>query len=134
MRTQMKQPIVGHRVGGWLPRDHRVVERWMDKLLQKVDRDNRTFKQLHPVIVKFNDPALHMGFTQMFDQVPTKPPYNNDPTLKPQISTSIRDYDTILKSFDYIITHSLEYEVQIHCPIILSAIDYSFRIPGKIWG
>ncbi|THU82403.1 hypothetical protein K435DRAFT_637705, partial [Dendrothele bispora CBS 962.96] len=91
--------------------DHRVVERWMDKLLQKVDRDNRTFKQLHPVIVEFkelidNDPALRMGFTQMFDQVPTKPPYNNDPTLKPQI----RDYDTMLKAFDYIITHSLEYE------------------------
>ncbi|KAK7450555.1 hypothetical protein VKT23_012864 [Stygiomarasmius scandens] len=110
-QTRVKHPMVRHRVGGWLPKDHRIIERWMDKLLDKVDKDKRTLKQLHPVIVEFkelidNDPALRMGFTQMFDQVPTKPPYNNDPTLKPQI----RDYDTMLKAFDCIITHSLEYE------------------------
>ncbi|CAE6506286.1 unnamed protein product [Rhizoctonia solani] len=67
--------------------------------------------ELSPSIVQFknlidNDPILRMGFTEMFDQVPRKPPYDLDPTLKPQI----RDYDTMFKAFDYIITHAIEYE------------------------
>ncbi|KAG8698680.1 hypothetical protein FRC11_014224 [Ceratobasidium sp. 423] len=47
-----------------------------------------------------------MGFTEMFEQVPNKPPYNKDPAHEPQI----RDYDTMLRAFDYIITHSIPYE------------------------
>ncbi|THV03687.1 hypothetical protein K435DRAFT_791571 [Dendrothele bispora CBS 962.96] len=36
--TRVKQPIVKHCVGGWLSRNHHIVERWMDKLLQKAIR------------------------------------------------------------------------------------------------
>ncbi|CAE6445159.1 unnamed protein product [Rhizoctonia solani] len=80
-------------------------------LLDKVKQDKRSLDQLHPTIVEFknlvdNTPALRMGFSQMFEQVPHKPPYNNDPTLRPQI----RDYDTMFKVFDYIITHAIPYE------------------------
>ena len=90
---RVKEPLVKHRIGGWLPRDHRIIEEWIDRLLQKIDRDARSFHQLHPFIVEFkelidNDPTLRMGFTQMFEQVPHKPPYNNDPTLKPQVCKS----------------------------------------------
>ncbi|KAF8693893.1 Phophatidylserine decarboxylase, partial [Rhizoctonia solani] len=103
--------VVGHRVGGWLPKDHARVEQYIAKLLEKVEHDKRALDQLQPSIVEFkhlvdNTPALRMGFSQMFEQVPQKPPYNKDPTLKPQI----RDYDTMFKTFDYIITHAIAYE------------------------
>ncbi|CUA74804.1 phosphatidylserine decarboxylase [Rhizoctonia solani] len=102
---------IDHRVGGWLPRDHRIIERYISKLLEKVKHDNRVLSELSPSIVQFknlidNDPILRMGFTEMFDQVPRKPPYDLDPSLKPQI----RDYDTMFKAFDYIITHAIPYE------------------------
>ncbi|KAJ1301052.1 hypothetical protein OPQ81_003470 [Rhizoctonia solani] len=106
-----KSHIVHHRVGGWVPKDHRVVEKYISKVLDKVKEDKRPIHQLHPTIVEFKNlidttPALRMGFTQMFEQVPNKPPYNKDVAKKPQI----RDYDTMFKAFDYIITHSIPYE------------------------
>jgi phosphatidylserine decarboxylase len=44
----------------------------------------------HPVIEEFKDfierdPGIYMGFHQMFEQVPKKPPYDQDPTGKPQV-------------------------------------------------
>lgn len=103
--------IVDHHIGGWLPRDHRIVERYIAKILEKVKKDGRSIAELSPSIVQFknlidNNAILRMGFTEMFDQVPRKPPYDLDPTLKPQI----RDYDTMFKAFDYIITHAIPYE------------------------
>ncbi|CAE6434370.1 unnamed protein product [Rhizoctonia solani] len=102
---------INHHIGGWLPRDHRIIERYIAKILEKVKHDKRALSDLSPSIVQFknlvdNNAILRMGFTEMFDQVPTKPPYDLDPTLKPQI----RDYDTMFKAFDHIITHAIPYE------------------------
>ncbi|CAE6374364.1 unnamed protein product [Rhizoctonia solani] len=99
------------RVGGWLPKDPRAIEQHVSRLLEKVDRERRPIEELHPVILDFKDlvdttPALRRGFTQMFEQVPIYPPYDKDPSLKPQI----RDYDTMFRAFNYIITHSLPHE------------------------
>ncbi|KAB5590804.1 Phosphatidylserine decarboxylase family protein [Ceratobasidium theobromae] len=109
--TRVKQPLVHHRVGGWLPSNHRVLEKWIDRLLEKVEDQHRAKKALHPVIQEFQalietDAVLFQGFHEMFEQVPRKPPYNQDPTLKPQI----RDYKTMLRAFNYIITHAPEFE------------------------
>ncbi|KAH7337324.1 phosphatidylserine decarboxylase-like protein [Rhizoctonia solani] len=103
--------VVKHRIGGWLPRDHIIIERYISKLLIRINQDRRSVDELSPSIVKFknlidNNPILRMGFTEMFNQVPRKPPYDLDPTLKPQI----RDYNTMFKAFDYIITHAIPYE------------------------
>ncbi|KAG8741080.1 hypothetical protein FRC11_014999 [Ceratobasidium sp. 423] len=86
-----KPVIIGHRVGGWLPKDHRIIERYIAKLLQIVEKDKRALHKLSPSIVRFKHlvdttPALRKGFSEMFEQVPRKPPYNQDPTLKPQAS------------------------------------------------
>ncbi|CAE6396076.1 hypothetical protein ACGC1H_005748 [Rhizoctonia solani] len=102
---------VDHHIGGWLPRDHRTIERYISKILELIKHDQRALSDLSPSVVQFknlidNNAILRMGFTEMFDQVPTKPPYNLDPTLKPQI----RDYDTMFRAFDYIITHPIPYE------------------------
>ncbi|KAI9068100.1 hypothetical protein FKP32DRAFT_1672501 [Trametes sanguinea] len=47
-----------------------------------------------------------MGFHQMFEQVPTKPPYNEDPSGKPQV----RDYKLMLRLFNHIIGTAPAYE------------------------
>ncbi|KAG9079831.1 hypothetical protein FRC06_007422, partial [Ceratobasidium sp. 370] len=89
MPTRVKNPIVRHRVGGWLPSNHRVLEQWLDKLAKRIDKERKTFDDVHPVIKEFqalieSDPELYQGFHLMFEQVPRKPPYLEDPTLKPQ--------------------------------------------------
>lgn len=83
--------LIQHRVGGWLPRNHSVLETWLDKRVIQCDAEPVPFL---PVIRDFQqliegDAEIFMGFHQMFDQVPSKPPYNADPTGKPQV----RDYD-----------------------------------------
>lgn len=89
----MTHKVVHHRVGGWLPADHRKFESWLAKKIDKVEHKqlDGTAEPLHPVIQDFkdfieNDAIIYQGFHEMFTQVPTKPPYNNDPTGKPQVS------------------------------------------------
>ncbi|KAK0231733.1 phosphatidylserine decarboxylase-like protein [Armillaria nabsnona] len=100
--------VVEHRIGGWLPRDQRIVERWLAKKIAECSGKTQAF---HPVIQEFQtliekDAEIYMGFRQMFEQVPTKPPYNNDPTGKPQV----RDYMTMLALFNKVITEAPGFE------------------------
>ncbi|KAH7930760.1 phosphatidylserine decarboxylase-like protein [Leucogyrophana mollusca] len=103
--------LIHHRVGGWLPKDHRVLEAWLTKKINLVEDESRRFKPLAPVIQEFktlieDDPEIYRCFHQMFEQVPAKPPYNNDPTGQPQV----RDYKLMLRLFDHIISEAPEYE------------------------
>jgi len=89
--------LIHHRVGGWLPKDQRVLERWLAKKIAKVDSPERRAKAFHPVIQEFQtlietDAEIWMGFHQMFEQVPTKPPYDNDPTGQPQVRDARLNY------------------------------------------
>lgn len=82
--------LIHHRAGEWLPKDHRILERWLDKKIAKVGTSGRRSRDLSPSVQKFKDvieknPVVYMYFDLMFKQVPTKPPYNNDPTGKPQV-------------------------------------------------
>ena len=63
-----------------------------------------------PVVQEFkdtieNDPELLMLFTQMFEQVPLKPPFLNDPTGQPQV----RDYHQMLQMISHILTRAPEF-------------------------
>ncbi|GJE85181.1 phosphatidylserine decarboxylase family protein [Phanerochaete sordida] len=103
--------MVQHRIGGWLPKDHGVLKRWLDKKIALVDHPSRINQELHPVIQEFQrfiegDPVIYMGFHQMFEQVPQKPPYDKDPTGKPQV----RDYHLMLRLFNHIISTAPSYE------------------------
>ncbi|QRV77102.1 phosphatidylserine decarboxylase family protein [Ceratobasidium sp. AG-Ba] len=104
-------PHAKHRVGGWLPNDHSIVERWMDRVVTHVNDKNKPLEHAHPVIHEFqslieNDPELHKGFQKMFEEIPQKPPYNNDPEHHPQI----RDYKTLLRVFDHVIQCAPDFE------------------------
>ncbi|KAK0231738.1 phosphatidylserine decarboxylase-like protein [Armillaria nabsnona] len=100
--------VVPHRVGGWLPRDQRVIAHWLAKKIAQCAADPQPFQ---PVIQEFQaliegDAEIYMGFHQMFDQVPNKPPYNNDPVGKSQV----RDYMSMLTLFNKIITEAPDFE------------------------
>ena len=89
---QFIMPLIVHpRVDGWLPRDHHVLEAWLDKKLIKSEARRYTPESFAPVIREFqhligSDPEIYMGFHRMFEQVLFKPPYNNDPTGKLQVN------------------------------------------------
>jgi phosphatidylserine decarboxylase len=96
-----------HRVGKWLPADQRVLEDWLAALIAEVEARP---KPLHPVIEEFqalieDDAQVYMLFHQMFEQVPRKPPYNKDPTGRPQV----RNYHLMLRLFNAIMTRAPEF-------------------------
>ncbi|KAF9559660.1 phosphatidylserine decarboxylase-like protein [Agrocybe pediades] len=110
--TYDRHAHVHHRVGGWMPKNQRVLEQWLDKKIKVAEHHQRTRTEYrHAVVGEFralieNDPEIYMAFHQMFDEVPTKPPYNNDPTGKPQV----RDYRLMLSLFDVILGEAPGYE------------------------
>jgi phosphatidylserine decarboxylase len=108
---------IAYRVGAWLPSDHAFLASWLEDMILKAHADPRA---LHPVIADFqdlieSDPEIFMLFSQMFEQVPRRPPYNRDPTGKPQV----RDYRHMLRLLNTIMTHAPEFEQTglVGCPI-----------------
>jgi phosphatidylserine decarboxylase len=95
------------RVGEWLPSDQIVLDKWMEELILDVEANP---KPLLPVIEEFKsliewDAEIFMLFNLMFEQVPHKPPYNRDPTGKPQV----RNYLHMLQLLNHIMTHAPAY-------------------------
>lgn len=108
---------IPYRVGRWLPSDHAFLVRWLDAMIEKTQTERRP---LHPVITAFRDlieadPEIFMLFSQMFEQVPKRPPYDKDPTGKPQV----RDYRHMLELLNTIMTHAPEFDRTglVGCPI-----------------
>ncbi|KAJ3524547.1 hypothetical protein NM688_g8540 [Phlebia brevispora] len=102
----MSNRLIQHRVGGWLPQDQSVLERWLSKKIARAEA--RADEPFHPVIQEFQrfiegDPVIYMGFHQMFEQVPDKLPYKNNPTR-------VRDYKLMLALFNDIITTAPAFE------------------------
>lgn len=66
--------------------------------------------KLWPVVQEFqelieNDPELYMLFTQMFNQVPRRPPFRKDPTGRPEV----KNYHEMLHRMNRIITQAPEF-------------------------
>jgi phosphatidylserine decarboxylase len=108
---------VPYRVGEWLPSDQAFLDKWLQGMIQKTHAESRA---LHPVIADFqhlieSDADIFMLFNQMFEQVPKKPPYNKDPTGKPQV----RSYPHMLQLLNTIMTHAPEFDRSglVGCPI-----------------
>ena len=95
------------RVGKWLPSDQNILSKWMEELILDVEAKP---KPLLPVIEEFknlieSDAEIFMLFNLMFEQVPHKPPYNQDPTGKPQV----RNYLHMLQLINHIMTQAPAY-------------------------
>ncbi len=104
--TSEKAP---YRVGKWLPSDQQTLDEWRAKIIRETDATVGKVTLL-PVIQEFkdlieNDPELFMLFTQMFNQIPRKHPYDKDPTGKPQV----RNYLHMLQLMNTIMTRAPEF-------------------------
>jgi phosphatidylserine decarboxylase len=120
---------IPYRVGDWLPSDQAFLKKWLEAMIKKTDMEE---KSLHPVIADLQnliegDSEIFMLFHQMFEQVPKKPPYNNDPTGKP----AVRDYRHMLKLLNTIMTHAPEFQQTglVGCPIN-TIFDWSMGTPA----
>ncbi|MBU2555691.1 MAG: phosphatidylserine decarboxylase family protein [Bacteroidetes bacterium] len=96
-----------YRVGQWLPTDQEILDDWMANVFKDCESRNAP---LLPVVQDFkdlieSDAEVFMLFNLMFDQVPEKAPYVNDPTGKPQI----RDYNHMLQLINHVMTMAPEY-------------------------
>jgi phosphatidylserine decarboxylase len=108
---------IPYRVGKWLPSDHAFLRSWLEAMIRKAAEESRS---LHPVVAELRDlietdPEIFMLFSQMFEQVPRRPPYDKDPTGKPQV----RDYPHMLQLLNAVMTHAPEYNHSglVGCPI-----------------
>ena len=96
-----------HRTGNWLPSDHRVHKKWLAGVVDHVDANP---KDLHPVLQEFkdlieNDTRIYLLTSAMFEEIPTKKPYSNDPAGHRQI----RDYQHMLEVFNHLLTKAPEW-------------------------
>ena len=100
--------LLPHRHGAWLPADHRVHRKWLGQAVSHVDANPE--EKLIPVLQEFKDfiesnPRIYMYFTEMWDEVPHKPPYNKDPTGNSQI----RDYQHMLQVLNHVFGRAPEW-------------------------
>jgi len=82
---------------------------WLNNLLEFVGSKGRA-EASHPVIEELkdlieNDPIIYMLIHQMFNEIPNRPPFDRDPNGNPQV----RDYFTMLRCFNEIMTSGPEY-------------------------
>jgi phosphatidylserine decarboxylase len=90
-----------NRPGSWLPADNRVHREWLGRTIDHIDEHGE--KELIPVLREFKNlieenPRIYMYFTEMWDEIPSKPPYQNDPTGASQI----RDYHHMLQVLNHV--------------------------------
>jgi phosphatidylserine decarboxylase len=122
-----------YRVADWLPSDHTFLNNWLSRLIAEVEGAPQP---LHPVVDALRqlietDPTVYMLFNQMFEQVPHKPPYNKDPTGKPQV----RDYRVMLQLVNAIMTRAPEFNETGLVGFPINAIfDWSMATPGGFAG
>jgi phosphatidylserine decarboxylase len=96
-----------YRPGGWLPRDHRVHQEFLRRVIKHVDENE---SELTPALKEFqelieSEPRVYMYFVQMFEEIPQKHPYNKDPSG----SAQIRDYKHMLAVLNHIVTRAPEW-------------------------
>ncbi|KAG6906192.1 hypothetical protein DXG01_015327 [Tephrocybe rancida] len=93
--------------GGWMPQDRAVLDRWLSKKVQDVNGKDEPFVEVIQCFQEFieNDTSVLTLFQQMFNQVPTTPPYNNDTWGRP----TVRDYMTMLRLFNSVLTEAPEF-------------------------
>jgi phosphatidylserine decarboxylase len=97
-----------NRPGAWLPADNRVHREWLDRTIDHIDQHGE--KELIPVLREFKqlieeNPRIYMYFTEMWDEIPNKAPYQNDPTGESQI----RDYRHMLQVLNHVFGRAPEW-------------------------
>lgn len=101
----MNQPVEttpSFCVAQWRDSDQAAFAGWMEKLRHTADEQKDT---LHPLLQDFRNsvervPGLFVQINQMFEQLPSSPQYQQDPTGKPQV----RDFLHLLQMINVVLT------------------------------
>ncbi len=106
MNTPLKPINKTYLAGKWMPSDQQTLNAWMEKIMEKGDKDTRPLLPVVENLKNFieTDPKAFMFFTQMFDQVPANE--KTSPSGLPQV----RDYNHMLRLFNVIMTHAPEFD------------------------
>lgn len=111
-----------HRVGGWLPKNPKLIVGYLRDLVSEVNKHKLSAPKgslrLSGPIQDLKDliessAELRMLAQAMFDEVPDKAPYNEDPVGNKQIQS----YEEMLDCFEFVMNHKapswkkLEYDV-----------------------
>ncbi|KAJ5580242.1 uncharacterized protein N7459_006227 [Penicillium hispanicum] len=101
-----------HKVGNWMPSDHKAHREWLGGVIKQVDSKH---KDLHPVIQEFQElietnTRVYMLIEGMFKEVPHKEPYDQDPTGHPEI----RNYEHFLQVLNHLLTTAPSWTDQSH--------------------
>lgn len=101
------------RVGEWLPKKPQILIDWVRQLVEEVDRKKRLRRRAEAEIwpepvMELNNliestAELRMLASSMFDEVPDKDPYRQDPIGNKQI----KSYKHMLETFAYIINQNI---------------------------
>ncbi|KAK8200992.1 hypothetical protein M8818_006312 [Zalaria obscura] len=91
---------------------HRAHKEWLGNVIEHVDQNP---KELHPVLVEFQqmiegNTRVYLLFNSMFEQIPKKKPYGNDPTGNQQI----RDYPHMLQLLNHLMTTAPNWSEKSH--------------------
>ncbi|EXJ56429.1 phosphatidylserine decarboxylase [Cladophialophora yegresii CBS 114405] len=98
------EPHHYHRLGEWLPHDQRAHREWLAGVIDLVDQKP---ERLHPALAEFqdlieNNTRVYLLIASMFQQIPNKEPYTNDP--QGEGHPQIRDHIHMLQVLNHILT------------------------------
>ena len=108
--VQTKDILAQPNTGAWLRADQMALQQQVQRRSATSSAEQDDSQTWLPVMQEFkalidNDPELYMLFTQMFEQIPRTPQYQNDPVGNPQV----RHYRDMLKLINQILTQAPEY-------------------------
>ena len=115
--------LVKRSIGNWLPKDRNVLQRWVSNRMDEARMQyNGT---LSPVLQEFQEvihrhPELERLGNAMFQEVPSKPPYNETPSGNP----SLHDFSEMLMILDHIIKRGPQFSDKKDPPTASSVIGF----------
>ncbi|KAK8029549.1 hypothetical protein PG993_010840 [Apiospora rasikravindrae] len=137
-RVHRQVPLLtkANRPGGWMPADHRLHRDWLAKQIKHVEGHGDQKPKLIPVLQEFKEmiegnARIYMYFSQMWEEVPHKHPYDKDPTGQAQI----RDYQHMLDMLNHVFTKAPEwtdaaYGVGMVGVPMVGIFDYAMATPS----
>jgi phosphatidylserine decarboxylase len=97
-----------HGYGRWMPEDFKLRRAWLSSLIKKTDTKipKYLYEDVANPVDQFKDlieknSSIYMLANGMFEEVPTKAPYDRDPTT---LKKQVRNYKTMLYLFNTLLT------------------------------
>jgi phosphatidylserine decarboxylase len=103
VKPKRKTLLGRHRVGGWLPNDHKALKEYISYVVKRATENPPQRSTSVGALEKLinDDPEIYMLFNEMLTEVPRAGLYVDDPSGRPEIydiATLLNTLDTIIVS------------------------------------